>query len=141
MIAKQILDVDLQQDVRLWDRTRWSLMLASNSVSVRKVVGSLGLTLASGNDRGPLMFKSQYHLKLSNNVAELTMEIPKTKAALYEYATNESCLGQEIEDLLVRHGPIIWGKDADRSCLLIPDPTAKVYSEDLFYEDPRHQHM
>lgn len=141
MIAEQNLDVDLQQDVLPWDRTRWKFMLGYRRLTVRKVVGSLGLTPANDNSRGKLLYKSQHHTELSNNVAELTKKIPKTRQALYQYATDPRCLGEEIAHLLAHHGPAIWGKDADRRCLLRPDPSAKVYSEDLFYENPKHQDM
>jgi hypothetical protein len=102
----------------------------------------LGLSASSSTtNRGIPKFDNPDYRELSSEVKKLSKELPKEKDALLDFAADPSSLNQKLEDLLASYGPAIWGKDADRSCLLTPDPTKKTYNKDLFYEEPKHKDM
>ena len=144
MSSKDNLALDLEHGVRRWDRARWISVFSSHNPTIREVTECLGLGLSASSsttNRGIPKFDNPDYRKLSSEVTKLSKELPKERDALLDFAADPSSLNQELEDLLASYGPAIWGKDADRSCLLTPDPTKKTYNKDLFYEEPKHKDM
>ncbi|CAG5150334.1 uncharacterized protein ALTATR162_LOCUS2628 [Alternaria atra] len=142
MSSKDNLALDLEHGVRRWDRARWISVFSSHNPTIREVTECLGLGLSASSsttNRGIPKFDNPDYRKLSSEVTKLSKELPKERDALLDFAADPSSLNQELEDLLASYGPAIWGKDADRSCLLTPDPTKKTYNKDLFYEEPEHK--
>lgn len=62
--------------------------------------------------------------------------LPQEREELLSVAGNPQGLDASLDELLETMGPRIWGRDADRSQLLKPNPDSKKYVRDLFYEDP-----
>ncbi|CAG5181708.1 uncharacterized protein ALTATR162_LOCUS9795 [Alternaria atra] len=142
MSSKDNLALDLEHGVRRWDRTRWISVFSGHHPTIREETECLGLGLSASSsttNRGIPKFDYPDYRKLSSEVTKLSKELPKERDALLDFAADPSSLDQELEDLLASYGPAIWGKDADRSCLLTPDPTKKTYNKDLFYEEPEHK--
>jgi hypothetical protein len=129
---------------RRWDRTKWTTVFSSHSPTIRDITECLGLGLspsASTTKRGIPKFESPDHKQLSNEVAKLSKELPQEREELLAIAGDPSALDPALTELLDNLGPKIWGKDADRSNLLTPDPESKKYTQDLFWEDPEHREM
>ena len=142
MNSKDKLGVDLEHSVRRWNCTEWHSSLSTNNINLRGVTECLGLGLSASSTRhGILKFDNPHYRKLSGDLRKLSKKPRKEKHALLKFAADPTSLNQELEDLLASYGPAIWGKGADRSCLLTPDPTKTTYNKDLFYEEPRHQDM
>ncbi|KAI5372142.1 hypothetical protein J4E82_009199 [Alternaria postmessia] len=142
MSSKDNLALDLEHGVRRWDRARWISVFSSHNPTIREVTECLGLGLSASSsttNRGIPKFDNPDYRKLSSEVTKLSKELPKERDALLDFAADPSSLNQELEELLASYGPAIWGRDADRSCLLTPDPTKKTYNKDLFYEEPEHK--
>lgn len=128
--------------MRRWDRARWISVFSSHNPTIREVTECLGLGLSASSsttNRGIPKFDNPDYRKLSSEVTKLSKELPKERDALLDFAADPQSLDKELEELLATYGPAIWGKDADRSCLLKPDPTKKTYNKDLFYEEPDHK--
>ncbi|KAI4664643.1 uncharacterized protein J4E79_002941 [Alternaria viburni] len=142
MSSKDNLALDLEHGVRRWDRARWISVFSSHNPTIREVTECLGLGLSASSsttNRGIPKFDNPDYRKLSSEVTKLSKELPKERDLLLDFAADPSSLNQELEDLLASYGPAIWGRDADRSCLLTPDATKKTYNKDLFYEEPEHK--
>ncbi|XP_014557104.1 hypothetical protein COCVIDRAFT_98098 [Bipolaris victoriae FI3] len=142
MSSKDNLALDLEHGVRRWDRARWISVFSSHNPTIREVTECLGLGLSASSsttNRGIPKFDNPDYRKLSSEVTKLSKELPKERDALLDFAADPHSLDQELEDLLASYGPAIWGRDADRSCLLTPDPTKKTYNKDLFYEESEHK--
>jgi hypothetical protein len=142
MSSKDNLALDLEHGVRRWDRQRWISVFSSHSPTIREVTECLGLGLSASSsttNRGIPKFDNPDYRKISSEVTKLSKELPKDRDALLDFAADRHSLDSELEELLGTYGPAIWGKDADRSCLLTPDPTKKTYNRDLFYEDAGHR--
>ncbi|KAF2026174.1 hypothetical protein EK21DRAFT_74778 [Setomelanomma holmii] len=144
MSSKDNLALDLEHGVRRWDRARWISVFSSHNPTIREVTECLGLGLSASSsttNRGIPKFDNPDYRKLSSEVTKLSKELPKERDALLDFAADPQSLDQELEELLGSYGPAIWSKDADRTCLLTPDPTKKTYNKDLFYEEPEHKEM
>lgn len=144
MSSKDNLALDLEHGVRRWDRARWISVFSSHNPTIREVTECLGLGLSASSsttNRGIPKFDNPDYRKLSSEVTKLSKELPKERDALLDFAADPQSLDTELEDLLGTYGPAIWSKDADRSCLLTPDPTKKTYTKDLFFENPEHKEM
>lgn len=144
MSSKDNLALDLEHGVRRWDRARWISVFSSHNPTIREVTECLGLGLSASSsttNRGIPKFDNPDYRKLSSEVTKLSKELPKERDALLDFAADPQSLDHELEDLLSTYGPAIWGKDADRSCLLKPEPNKKTYNKDLFYEVPEHKEM
>ncbi|KAE8826908.1 hypothetical protein PTNB85_06818 [Pyrenophora teres f. teres] len=142
MSSKDNLALDLEHGVRRWDRARWISVFSSHNPTIREVTECLGLGLSASSsttNRGIPKFDNPDYRKLSSEVTKLSKELPKERDALLDFAADPQSLDQELEELLASYGPAIWGRDADRSCLLTPDPTKKTYNKNLFYEEPEHK--
>ncbi|KAH7400897.1 hypothetical protein DE146DRAFT_611707 [Phaeosphaeria sp. MPI-PUGE-AT-0046c] len=142
MSSKDNLALDLEHGVRRWDRARWISVFSSHNPTIREVTECLGLGLSASSsttNRGIPKFDNPDYRKLSSEVTKLSKELPKERDALLDFAADPQSLDTELEELLGTYGPAIWSKDADRSCLLTPDPTKKTYTKDLFYEDLEHK--
>ncbi|KAF2000129.1 hypothetical protein P154DRAFT_522907 [Amniculicola lignicola CBS 123094] len=118
-----------------WDRSRWVSVFSSHSPTVREVTESLGLG-SSSSARGIPKFDAPEQKKLSSEVTRLSKELPKERDKLLDFAGDADSLKLELDSLLETLGPAIWGRDADRSRLLTPDPTKKTYYKDLVFEEP-----
>lgn len=134
--------LDLEHGVRRWDRARWISVFSSHNPTIREVTECLGLGLSASSsttNRGIPKFDNPDYRKLSSEVTKLSKELPKERDALLDFAADPRSLDKELEELLATYGPAIWGKDADRTCLLTPDPSKKTYNKDLFYEETEHK--
>ncbi|KAF1932936.1 uncharacterized protein M421DRAFT_416533 [Didymella exigua CBS 183.55] len=144
MSSKDNLALDLEHGVRRWDRQRWISVFSSHSPTIREVTECLGLGLSASSsttNRGIPKFDNPDYRKISSEVTKLSKELPKERDLLLDFAADPHSLDAELEELLGTYGPAIWGRDADRSCLLTPDPTKKTYNKDLFYEDAEHREI
>ncbi|KAF2852313.1 hypothetical protein T440DRAFT_553718 [Plenodomus tracheiphilus IPT5] len=144
MSSKDNLALDLEHGVRRWDRARWISVFSSHNPTIREVTECLGLGLSASSsttNRGIPKFDNPDYRKLSSEVTKLSKELPKERDALLDFAADPHSLDKELEELLGTYGPAIWSRDADRSCLLTPDPTKKTYIKDLWYEDPEHKEI
>ncbi|RAR03787.1 hypothetical protein DDE82_004874 [Stemphylium lycopersici] len=142
MSSKDNLALDLEHGVRRWDRARWISVFSSHNPTIREVTECLGLGLSASSsttNRGIPKFDNPDYRKLSSEVTKLSKELPKERDALLDFAADPHSLDQELEELLASYGPAIWGRDADRSCLLTPDASKKTYNKDLFYDEPEHK--
>ncbi|KAH8706912.1 hypothetical protein GQ44DRAFT_663380 [Phaeosphaeriaceae sp. PMI808] len=142
MSSKDNLALDLEHGVRRWDRARWISVFSSHNPTIREVTECLGLGLSASSsttNRGIPKFDNPDYRKLSSEVTKLSKELPKERDALLDFAADPQSLDRELEELLGIYGPAIWGKDADRTCLLTADPAKKTYNKDLFYELPEHK--
>jgi hypothetical protein len=122
-----------------WDRSKWITVFSSHSPTIREVTECLGLGLspsASTTNRGIPKFDAPDFKKLSSEVTRLSKELPQDRDALLDFAADPKALEKELDELLLTLGPAIWGRDADRTRLVKPDPEKKTYYKDLFYEDP-----
>lgn len=125
--------------VTRWDRPRWVSVFSSHNPTIREVAENLGLGLSASSsttNRGIPKFDNPDYRKLSSEVTRLSKELPKDRDALLDFAANPLSLDVELEKLLSTFGPAIWGRDADRSCLLTPEHAKKTYTKNLYYEDP-----
>ncbi|CAO2648039.1 Nn.00g089610.m01.CDS01 [Neocucurbitaria sp. VM-36] len=144
MSSKDNLALDLEHGVRRWDRARWISVFSSHNPTIREVTECLGLGLSASSsttNRGIPKFDNPDYRKLSSEVTKLSKELPKERDALLDFAADPTSLDKELDELLGTYGPAIWGRDADRSCLLTPDPTKKTYNKDLFYDEPEHKEI
>jgi hypothetical protein len=144
MSSKDNLALDLEHGVRRWDRPRWISVFSSHSPTIREVTECLGLGLSASSsttNRGIPKFDNPDYRKISSEVTKLSKELPKERDALLDFAADPRSLDAELEELLNTYGPAIWGKNAERSCLLTPDPSKKTYNKDLFYDQPEHKEM
>ncbi len=144
MSSKDNLTLDLEHGVRRWDRQRWISVFSSHSPTIREVTECLGLGLSASSsttNRGIPKFDNPDYRKLSSEVTKLSKELPKERDALLDFAADPHSLDPELEELLGIYGPAIWGRNADRSCLLTPDSTKKTYNKDLFYDNAEHREM
>ncbi|KAJ4377901.1 hypothetical protein N0V83_000731 [Neocucurbitaria cava] len=144
MSSKDNLALDLEHGVRRWDRARWISVFSSHNPTIREVTECLGLGLSASSsttNRGIPKFDNPDYRKLSSEVTKLSKELPKERDALLDFAADPTSLDKELDELLGTYGPAIWARDADRSCLLTPDPTKKTYNKDLFYEEPEHKEI
>ncbi|KAF1947613.1 hypothetical protein EJ02DRAFT_390638 [Clathrospora elynae] len=144
MSSRDNLALDLEHGVRRWDRARWISVFSSHNPTIREVTECLGLGLSASSsttNRGIPKFDNPDYRKLSSEVTKLSKELPKERDALLDFAADPHSLDQELEELLDNYGPAIWGRDADRSCLLTPDSTKKTYNKDLFYDEPEHKNV
>jgi hypothetical protein len=102
----------------------------------------LGLSASSSTtNRGIPKFDNPDYRRISSEVTKLSKELPKERDLLLDFAADPHSLDAELEELLSTYGPAIWGRDADRSCLLTPDPSKKTYNKDLFYDNAEHREM
>ncbi|PVI06084.1 hypothetical protein DM02DRAFT_515378, partial [Periconia macrospinosa] len=127
------------QAVTRWDRPRWVSVFSSHNPTIREVAENLGLGLSASSsttNRGIPKFDNPDYRKLSSEVTRLSKELPKDRDALLDFAADPLSLDVELEKLLSTFGPAIWGRDADRSCLLTPEHAKKTYTKNLYYEDP-----
>ncbi|XPS73614.1 hypothetical protein M3J09_005758 [Ascochyta lentis] len=144
MTSKDNLALDLEHGVRRWDRQRWISVFSSHSPTIREVTECLGLGLSASSsttNRGIPKFDNPDYRKISSEVTKLSKELPKERDALLDFAADPHSLDTELEELLGTYGPAIWGRDADRSCLLTPDPTKKTYNKGLFYDNAEHREI
>jgi hypothetical protein len=144
MSSKDNLALDLEHGVRRWDRQRWISVFSSHSPTIREVTECLGLGLSASSsttNRGIPKFDNPDYRKISSEVTKLSKELPKERDLLLDFAADPHSLDAELQELLGTYGPAIWGRDADRSCLLTPDPTKKTYNKDLFYDDAEHREI
>ncbi|KAF2633669.1 hypothetical protein BU25DRAFT_405539 [Macroventuria anomochaeta] len=144
MSSKDNLALDLEHGVRRWDRQRWISVFSSHSPTIREVTECLGLGLSASSsttNRGIPKFDNPDYRKISSEVTKLSKELPKERDALLDFAADPHSLDAELEELLGTYGPAIWGRDADRSCLLTPEPTKKTYNKDLFYDNAEHREI
>ncbi|KAF1365338.1 hypothetical protein EJ07DRAFT_95911 [Lizonia empirigonia] len=144
MSSKDNLALDLEHGVRRWDRQRWISVFSSHSPTIREVTECLGLGLSASSsttNRGIPKFDNPDYRKISSEVTKLSKELPKERDALLDFAADPHSLDTELEELLGTYGPAIWGKDADRSFLLTPDPSKKTYNKDLFFEYADHKEI
>ncbi|KAF1830498.1 hypothetical protein BDW02DRAFT_99260 [Decorospora gaudefroyi] len=144
MSSKDNLALDLEHGVRRWDRARWISVFSSHNPTIREVTECLGLGLSASSsttNRGIPKFDNPDYRKLSSEVTKLSKELPKERDALLDFAADPHSLDQELDELLANYGPAIWGRDADRTCLLSPDPNKRTYTKDLFYEEPEHKEI
>lgn len=144
MSSKDNLAFDVEHGVKRWDRSRWVSVFSSHSPTIREVTECLGLGLSASSsttNRGIPKFDNPDYRKLSSEVTKLSKELPKERDTLLDFAADTLSLDAELEELLATYGPAIWGRDADRTYLLPPDPTKKTYNRDLFYEEPEHKDM
>ncbi|KAH6616565.1 hypothetical protein C7974DRAFT_47512 [Boeremia exigua] len=142
MSSKDNLALDLEHGVRRWDRQRWISVFSSHSPTIREVTECLGLGLSASSsttNRGIPKFDNPDYRKLSSEVTKLSKELPKERDALLDFAADPHSLDTELEELLGSYGPAIWGRNADRTCLLTPDSTKKTYNKDLFYDNAEHR--
>ncbi|KAL5120726.1 hypothetical protein ACEQ8H_001475 [Pleosporales sp. CAS-2024a] len=142
MSSKDNLALDLEHGVRRWDRARWISVFSSHNPTIREVTECLGLGLSASSsttNRGIPKFDNPDYRKLSSEVTKLSKELPKERDALLDFAADAHSLDAELEQLLTTYGPAIWGKHADRTCLLTPDPAKKTYTTHLFYDQPDHK--
>jgi hypothetical protein len=127
-----------------WDRGKWITVFSSHSPTIREVTECLGLGLspsASTTNRGIPKFDAPEFKKLSSEVTRISKELPQDRDGLLDFAADPNCLDEELNALLASLGPAIWGKDADRTRLVTPDPAKKTYCKDLFYEDTHDRDM
>lgn len=125
--------------VTRWDRPRWISVFSSHNPTIREVTECLGLGLSASSsttNRGIPKFDNPDYRKLSSEVTRLSKELPQERDALLDFAADPRSLDKELELLLAQYGPAIWGRNADRTCLLSPDPAKKTYPRHLYYEDP-----
>ncbi|KAH7088140.1 hypothetical protein FB567DRAFT_441158 [Paraphoma chrysanthemicola] len=142
MSSKDNLALDLEHGVRRWDRARWISVFSSHNPTIREVTECLGLGLSASSsttNRGIPKFDNPDYRKLSSEVTKLSKELPKERDALLDFAADPQSLDHELEELLGTYGPAIWSKDADRTCLLTPDPNKKTYNKHLYYEEQEHK--
>ncbi|KAL6711150.1 hypothetical protein ACN47E_005681 [Coniothyrium glycines] len=142
MSSKDNLALDLEHGVRRWDRARWISVFSSHNPTIREVTECLGLGLSASSsttNRGIPKFDNPDYRKLSSEVTKLSKELPKERDALLDFAADPHSLDNELDELLRTYGPAIWGRDADRSCLLTPDPTKKTYNTHLFFDIADHK--
>jgi hypothetical protein len=123
-----------------WDRSKWVTVFSSHNPTIREVTECLGMRLstsASGTNRGIPKFDAPIFKDLSTEVMKMSKEMPKERDVLLDCATDPGSLDAQLDEVLEKYGPQIWGRDADRSRLLTPNPDAEkpTYSKDLFYED------
>jgi hypothetical protein len=136
--------LDLECGAHCWNRARWNSLFCSSKSKIREVIECLGLGLSASSsvaNRGLPKFDNPDYRKLSSEVKHLSKKLPTERNALLDFATHPQSLDTELEELLGTDGPAIWSRDADRTCLLTPDPTKKTYTKDLFYEDHEHKKM
>lgn len=115
----------------------------SPEISVREITDCLGLTLSASTstaNRGVPQFDNPDYRKLASEITKLSKELPKGIDALLAFTASLRSLDSKLDELLETYGPYIWGKNADRSCLRIPNWIKRKYGvRDLFYEDPEHR--
>ncbi|KAF2871961.1 hypothetical protein BDV95DRAFT_594247 [Massariosphaeria phaeospora] len=122
-----------------WDRARWISVFSSHNPTIREVTENLGLGLSAASsttNRGIPKFDNPDYRKLSSDVTRLSKDLPKERDPLLDFAADPRSLDSDLEGLLATYGPVIWGRDSDRSCLLTAAHGKKTYPKDLFYEDP-----
>lgn len=127
-------------ETQRWDRSKWVTVFSSHNPTIREVTECLGMRLslsASGTNRGIPKFDAPIFKELSQEIMKMSKEMPKERDLLLDCATDPGLLETQLDEVLDRYGPQIWGKDADRSRLLTPNPEAEkpTYFKDLFYED------
>jgi hypothetical protein len=130
--------------VTRWDRPRWISVFSSHNPTIREVTECLGLGLSASSsttNRGIPKFDNPEYRKLSSEVTRLSKGLPQERDALLDYAVDPQSLDAELETLLTSFGPAIWGRDADRTCLLTPDPAKKTYTKHLYFDDPEDKEM
>jgi hypothetical protein len=127
-----------------WDRSKWISVFSSHSPTIREVTECLGLGLspsASTTNRGIPKFDAPEFKQLSQEVTRISKDLPMERDKLLDVAAESSDLEEALDTLLESLGPQIWGRGADRTRLLKPDPEKKTYIRDLYYEDPEDREM
>lgn len=138
---KDVSNMDLEYSMRSWDLTRWQSYFKIPRAAGRKMAECMGWRIsASSAPRGHFKFDNQRYHTLMEALMQLSKKLPKKRNALLHVAMKPITMTEELEVLLATHGLAIWGKGADRSCLLTPDPKTN-YKMDLFYEDLEHRAM
>jgi hypothetical protein len=117
-----------------WSRDEWTIFLGSQGATICEIVECLGLS-HTATDRGDPKFPERESRSLSNDVQKLSQTLPTELGALIDSASNPSALDVQLDELLSRHGPAIWGKDAERKRLLIAAGKSN-YPKELFFDIP-----
>jgi hypothetical protein len=106
------------------------------NTTIREVIERLGLGLsASSSTIGNPKFDNPTYRKLSSAVTKLSEILRKEQELLLNIAARRQPFDGKLEELLGLYGPLIWGKNVDRTCLLKANSTKKTYSKDLYFED------
>jgi hypothetical protein len=134
--------LDAEHGVHRWNRKSWVRAFRMPRSNIRNLIESLGLKLSASSllaKRGSLKFDNADCGKLASEVAELSKKLPKNLKDLFDFADDPQSLDTELEELLGTYGPAIWGRGADRTSPLSPNPTNETYTKNLFYEDHEHK--
>ncbi|RYN80013.1 hypothetical protein AA0119_g13509 [Alternaria tenuissima] len=142
MSSNEDLAQDSEHVVQRWSLIEWDRVFKWRTPTMRHVIECLGLPEAKKvTNSGTPTFVYFIHKKLSEEVKKLSKGLTNDAWELLEFAANPNSLDQELENLLADYGPEIWGRHADRSRLLSPDPIEKPYIKDLFYEEDKHREI
>ena len=123
-----------------WSRDDWAVFFGSHGPTIRDITECLGLPCAT--ERGGAVRFSKHELSnLSNGVQKVAKNLPSDLHALLDSASTPNTIDKELDELLTTHGPVLWGKNADRKRLLLAPGNSTTYRKDLFYEVPVDREM
>ncbi|KAL5401228.1 hypothetical protein PMIN04_013124, partial [Paraphaeosphaeria minitans] len=118
-----------------WSKDDWAVLFSSQGPTIREITECLGLSCATERG-GAIRFSKRELRNLSNGVQKVSKNLPRDLHALLESASTPNTIDKELDELLTTHGPVLWGKNADRKRLLLAPGNSTTYRKGLFYEVP-----
>ncbi|KAF2281517.1 uncharacterized protein EI97DRAFT_31616 [Westerdykella ornata] len=119
----------------------WQDVMKNRSrYKMHELIEKLGLRAKwSSNKRGKTQFDSNAVKSLITDMGRVTDALPQDADELLAYLAKPNSLSDEVDALVEKHGPAIWGRDVNRDHLVhASDPTVHdMYPKDLYYEDER----
>lgn len=119
----------------------WRDVLRSKPpVKIHEIIERLGLRAKWGaNKRGKSTYNSAVVKIMVTDIDKLVERLPKDGNQLVERLSVPDSLCEEIDNILKVHGPVIWGRAADRDEHLVtagaPGVDSNYYPRDLYYEE------
>lgn len=118
----------------------WQDAMRNNSrYKMHEIIERLGLKANwSSNKRGKTNFDSPLVKNLVAAMSDIVAGLPKEHRELHAFLSTEGSLRDEVEGLLKKNGPEIWGRTGSREHLVdagSSEVDSHYYPRDLYYEE------
>ncbi|KAJ4305451.1 hypothetical protein N0V90_000982 [Kalmusia sp. IMI 367209] len=114
------------------------IMKNRSKLRMHELIERLGLRAKwSQNKRGKTNFESALVRDLVTDMGDVVATVPKESDELVKFLSAEGSLKEQVESLMQKHGPAIWGRVGDREHLIsVGEPGVEegLYPRDLYFE-------
>ena len=121
------------------------IMKNRSKLRMHELIERLGLRAKwSQNKRGKTNFESGLVRELVTDMGDVVATLPKEPDELINYLAEPGSMKEQVDGLLQKHGPAIWGRFGDRDHLLsVGEPGVEegVYSRALYFEDEQDRQL